>query len=110
MQTTTVTDVFAQAGYSVTTKLVDRVDNQGEPCEVCQTEGRFIDATVYGVELGEFANLFIARDCCVFCVPNVIKTLDATADVTVELGDSLDDGDNGLMAHPDDDRPHPDAA
>lgn len=87
--TTTTVDVFAQAGYSVTTTMVDRVDNQGEPCEVCQEEPRYVDATVYGVVLGVNASLCQALDCCVYCIPAVIATMDPTVDVLVELGDSL---------------------
>lgn len=105
MTTTTATDVFAQAGYAVTTTMVDRVDNQGEPCEVCQIEGRFIDATIYGVELMGEANMYVCREACVWCVPTVIKNMDATADVTVELGDSLSDdrmhGQDCTCVHPD---------
>jgi len=86
------------------------VDNQGEPCEVCQTEGRYVDANIYGIELMGEAYLYVCREACVFCVPTVISNLDATADVTVELGDSLDDVDNGRMAHQNDTRPHPDGA
>jgi len=108
MTTVSAVDVFAQAGYSVATKLVDRVDNQGEPCEFCQTEGRYVDATVYGFVVTVGTQM--AVDCCVFCVPVVISGMDPLISITVELGDSLDDfGDNGRMAHQDDTRPHPDA-
>ena len=40
---------FLVDGYAIETFLVARVDNDGEPCEVCQTEGRTIDCTVYGL-------------------------------------------------------------
>jgi hypothetical protein len=99
--TSTITDVFAQAGYSVATRMVERVDNQGEPCEVCQVEGRYVDATVYGENNGVATTI----DCCVVCVPEVIRDLDSSVDVTVELGDSLDDdrmhGQDCTCAHPD---------
>lgn len=93
--TTTTVDIFAQAGYAVTTKLVDRVDNQGEPCEVCQIEGRYVDATVYGVVLGNDVDLVrdITLDCCVWCVPEAISQMDSVEAVTVELGDSVADDD-----------------
>jgi len=106
---------FLVDGYAIETFLVARVDNDGEPCEVCQTEGHVIDCAVYGVVLDEHACLYVAVECCAVCVPAVVATMDPTADVTVELslaawGDSTDDTeDNGLMASQDDDRPHPDA-
>lgn len=89
--TGTTVDVFGMPGYSVTTAMVDRVDNQGEPCEVCTLLGRYVNATVYGVVLGEHANLWMGVECCIFCVPAVIATMDPTADVAVELGNSQDD-------------------
>lgn len=127
MQTTT-TDVFAQVGYDVRTTMVDRVDNQGKPCEVCALEGRYVDATVYGID-GETVLDALTVECCVFCVPASVRRMDPTAGtVKVELGDSLpdiggvdvpfssawlaqldDEADIGLMAHQDDDRLHPDA-
>lgn len=107
MTTTTATDVFAQAGYAVTTTMVDRVDNQGEPCDRCAIEGRFIDATVYGVMGMDdvMAGLCVSLDCCVWCVPAVIALMDATENVKVELGDSLSDdrmhGQDCTCVHPD---------
>jgi hypothetical protein len=91
--TSTTTDVFAQAGYDVRTTMVNRVDNQGEPCEHCQIEGRFVDATVYGLKVfppyGNTASVVL--ECCVFCVPVLVLDMDPTADVTVELGNSVTD-------------------
>jgi len=81
--TSTTIDVFAQAGYSVATRMVDRVDNQGEPCEHCQVDGRVVDATIYGTADGVDSTV----DCCVFCVPTVIAMMDPCYAVHVELGD-----------------------
>jgi len=105
---------FLVQGYDVHTSLVARVDNNGEPCEVCQTEGYVIDCTVYGLagdSFGPMTALFVTVDCCAVCVPAVIATMDASETVTVELSLASwnDAEDNGLMAHQDDDRPHPDA-
>jgi hypothetical protein len=107
--TTTTVDVFAQTGYSVTTRMVDRVDNQGEPCEVCQEEPHYIDATVYGVTNDGILELDhrTTIDCCIYCIPAVIRTLDPTTDVTVELGDSAN---NDRMHGQDCDCVHPDGA
>lgn len=103
MQTTTV-DVFAQDGYDVRTTMVGRVDNQGEPCEVCQQEPHYVDATVYGVaNEGRMTGLCVSLDCCVYCIPKVIREMDPTEAVTVELGDSIGE-DRGLMADQDGDR------
>lgn len=89
--TGTTIDVFAMAGWSVTTKMVDQVDNQGEPCDFCALDGRYIDATVYGhLTIGD-AEHVASLDCCVFCVPAVIREMDPNRAVTVELGDSQDD-------------------
>jgi hypothetical protein len=109
--TSTTTDVFAQANYVVRTTMVDRVDNQGEPCDHCAIEGRFVDATVYGLMAdGRMAGLLVTINCCVHCVPVIIASMDPTESVTVELGDSLDDdADNDRMHNQDDTRPHPDA-
>lgn len=102
-----IAEVFSLPGYAVTTTLVAEVDNQGEPCESCQLEGHVVDATIYGVVLGEFANMFECREACLHCVPAVIALMDPTADVTVELAE-LDADDDGRMASQDDTRPHPD--
>ena len=105
--TGTIIDVFAQAGYSVTTRMVDRVDNQGEPCDGCAIEGRYIDANVYGVPSGSSGRVVL--DCCVWCVPSTINIMNPDHAVTVELGDSMTDYDD-RMSGPDDTRPHPDGA
>lgn len=106
--TTTTVDVFAQAGYSVTTRMVDRVDNQGEPCAACQEEPHYVDATVYGNKVfPPYGNTaWMALDCCIYCIPAVIATMDPTADVLVELGDSAN---NDRMHSQDCDCVHPDA-
>jgi len=105
---------FLVDGYAIETFLVARVDNDGEPCEVCQTEGRTIDCTVYGLagdSFGPMTALFVTVDCCAVCVPAVVATMDTSEMITVELSLSSwnDAEDNGLMAHQDDERPHPDA-
>lgn len=103
-----IAEVFSLPGYAVTPRLVNAVDNQGEPCESCQLEGHVVDALVYGVVLGVHANLYECREACLHCVPAVIQLMDPTADITVEMA-SIDAEDNGRMAGPDDTRPHPDA-
>lgn len=105
--TSTIIDVFAQAGYSVTTRMVDRVDNQGEPCDSCAIEGRYIDANVYGVPSGSSGRVVL--DCCAWCVPSTINIMNPDHAVTVELGDSMTDYDD-RMHGPDCECVHPDGA
>lgn len=92
--------------------LVGTVDNDGEPCEVCQTEGCEVSATVYGVAVtGAFEHAHMATwtDCCLPCVPAVVATLDPTADIVVDVSLSAFLPADDRMATPDDTRPHLDA-
>jgi hypothetical protein len=103
------TSVLAQtvpAGYSISYRIVDSVDNQGEPCAVCQDVDATVEATVYGVVMSEGANLWMAVDCCSACaVTNVAATMDPTADVVVEYVVDQDDdrmhGPDCVCVHPD---------
>lgn len=136
-----VNNGFTVFGYDVTTVIVSHVDGDADQCTVCNLFGRFIDCTVYGVTPDDETS---ARDCCLHCVPDVVKGLDALSPVRVELSmvavsatwssddqrfdahrargivepprGATEDLDaetfsefNDRMAHPDDNRPHPDA-
>jgi hypothetical protein len=75
---------------------------------VCQEEPHYVDATVYGNKVfPPYGNTaWMALDCCIYCIPAVIATMDPTADVLVELGDSAN---NDRMHSQDCDCVHPDA-
>lgn len=106
--------------YAVEYIDVTRTDNAGEPCDYCDDIDAVNTRTVYGTTRhGENWSV----DCCGRCVPRlVVDYLDPSYDVRVECMRSLavwvpsveitdaELYDNGLMAHPDDTRPHPDAA
>lgn len=100
-----IAEVFSLPGYAVTTTLVAEVDNQGEPCESCQTEEHVVDATIYGTSAGGHVDL--TTDCCLCCVPGMILTMSPLYPVTVEMA-RIDAEDDGRMASQDDVRPHPD--
>lgn len=91
--------------YTIERRAVGSVDNQGEPCEVCQDVDAVVEANVYGVVVGEHASLYECVDCCSGCVPAVTLTMDPTADVTVEFVETeVDDrmhGQDCTCAHPD---------
>jgi hypothetical protein len=91
--------------YALTLRPVPSVDNQGEPCEVCQLEGNTVSCNVYGVVVGPYASLYQMVECCDDCCPDVITTMDPTADVTVEyVADAVDDrmhGPDCVCVHPD---------
>lgn len=56
------------AEQEITLRAVDSTDNQGEPCEHCQTYRHVNTATLYGRD-GDWNR--ITADCCVFCIPAV---------------------------------------
>ncbi len=75
---------YRVSGYDVMTMPAATVDNQGEPCEQCALADRVIECGVYGVDKWNPGD-HITLDCCVYCVPSVVQTLDALAPVTVEM-------------------------
>lgn len=100
MSTLTITD-FAQ--YAITLRPVPEVDNQGEPCEVCQLVDNTVTCNVYGVVVGPHASLYQMVECCDDCCPDVVLTMDPTADVTVEslIADDRMHGPDCTCVHPD---------
>jgi hypothetical protein len=112
--------------YAITCRVVDHVDNQGEPCPYCDDMSAVVTHTVYGTSRA-MADDYSA-DCCADCAERlIIDYCDASHDVTVEYVDTMtlldamyaDDefvawADSTAaysirMAHPGDDRSHFDA-
>lgn len=54
------------AELEITLRAVDRTDNQGEPCQHCQTLGHLNTVTLNG--FGPDGERGTA-DCCVHCIP-----------------------------------------
>ena len=77
-------DGYTVEGYTIDTRLAAFVDNEGEPCERCQTVGNTVSHTVYGFDGN--ASLYVSLDTCTACVVSTIQTLDPTVGVTVEFG------------------------
>jgi len=102
------TIVTIPAGYDVRYRLVAEVDNQGEPCEVCQLEDNTVTRLVYGVVLGEHASLFQALECCAGCTGAVVSTMDRDQTITVEVADGCEELFGGLneLTDADTDRMH----
>lgn len=74
--------------YSVTYRHVDAVDNDGEPCEHCDTIGAVVSQTIYGT-----SRLHAGEDwlvgCCADCAERlVVNYADASYDVVVERSDA----------------------
>lgn len=68
-------------GYDVMTMPVDVTDNEGQQCTKCQVVGHVNTCTVTGKE-GRFS---VSVDCCEYCVVDMIRTVDASEPVTVEM-------------------------
>lgn len=85
--TTTTTATW----YDLNVRVTDHVDNEGEPCEHCQTEGQTVQAVAY-VALGEPGEhradtIQCCRDCL---IPALDSTpwLDTDRPIVVEVARS----------------------
>lgn len=79
------TNPFAIEGHDIQASLVDHVDNQGEPCEICAEVDAPVQCVVYGIEVGEHANLAVWTETCVRCARSVAASMSATDLCTVEV-------------------------
>jgi hypothetical protein len=77
------TNPFDLDGYDVTAALVDRVDNQGEPCQLCAEIDAPIEVTVTGLNPATFTRHSV--DCCVRCALVAVAETLATEHTTVEV-------------------------
>ncbi len=69
--------------FSVSMRVVDSVDNQGEPCERCGEVDAVNAATVYGRSYMDIIDL--TTDCCAACVPDVVMSMSVQHPVIVEM-------------------------
>lgn len=87
--------------FSVSTRIVASVDDQGEPCDACQLVGHVVTATVYGVAL-EFGE-HVTYACCADCVSALVtETMNPERPVVVETlaADTEDDEESTLTNCP----------
>jgi len=64
------TNPFEVAGRDIDGHLVERVDNQGEPCPLCAETDAPIEVTVTGIS--PFAFVRTSQDCCVRCARTAV--------------------------------------
>lgn len=85
--------------FSVVTRIVASVDDQGESCDTCQLVGHVVTATVYGIAL-EFDE-HATYACCADCVPVLVtESMDAERPVVVETLAADDDEESTLTNCP----------
>lgn len=84
-----MTTTVIPAGYAISYRLVASVDNQGEPCDVCDVEGAEVECTVYGQ--GGYGVIDLTTDCCAECALKVAVTMSPTAEIVVEHVAASDD-------------------
>jgi hypothetical protein len=77
------TNPFDIDGHDVTAALVDHVDNQGEPCELCAEYDAPIEVTVTGVNPA--TGTTHSLDCCVRCALFAVAETLSTERTTVEV-------------------------
>jgi hypothetical protein len=62
---------------------IRELDNQGEDCPVCDTEGATVDFQGYVVKLGDNGRTFVAG--CMSCLPAVLSDADPSRTPQIEV-------------------------
>jgi hypothetical protein len=77
------TNPFDLPLHDVTAALVDRVDNQGEPCTLCAEYDAPIEVTVTGHDPATFTRQSV--DCCVRCARAAVAETLSSELTTLEV-------------------------